>query len=336
MSDWDLGEAYSKSIAVVKKNKVLWIFGAFVAGPAIFNFQNAFSGDSDSTKSPLSSPLPSTTPGLDGETINTATINPLTDIFTQSLSQISPLTYLFLVLVVLGFIALIITISLITRAWGASALIQGVQLGLKGKPVSIAESSKLAFPAISRMVVFQILSTLLSLGVVILLALTLTLLIAGLTLGNMFITILFALLIALEVVAILGAVLFYAIALAFGERSIILGGESAKTGLISGLKIAKAKFWKALGLGIVNNLVGAAIFFALGLILLIGFAGPVVGGMFSFEDNPSLATVLFTIGGIVLMAFILASTVATGIFNAFKASTWNVAYNSLKGDKNDK
>lgn len=319
MASWDLGEVYSKSFAVVKKNKVLWIFGAFLTGSATFGLGNSFNKDT------------SYFDGLFSQQPTTA--NPIAELLTQTFSQIPPSVYLLLGIEIPALTAFIITLTLITRAWGTASLIQGIHLALNGKRVSIAESSKLGFKSLKQLIVFQILTSLIGLGLILLAILLGVVLGAGIFSGGLLLKIIFGLLLILLILALLVVVLFFSITVAFGERWVILSKIPAKDAISQGFKIARKKFWASLLLGFVNNLLAGAINFVITAIVLAGFVGPIIGGLLSFQDNPSLATVLFTLAGVVFISFIIASTLVSGIITAFKASTWTAAFNALNGKK---
>lgn len=321
MASWDLSEVYSKSFAVVKKNKVLWVFGAFLTGSATFGLENSFNQDASY---------------FDGLFSEQPTTNPLAEVITQTFSGVPPSIYLLFGIEILALIAFAITLTLITRAWGAASLIQGIQLALKGKQVSIAESSKLGFCNLKQLIIFQILTSLIGLGLVLAAILVGVVLGVGIFLGGLLLKIIFGLLLILLIFAFLGVILFFTITIAFGERQVVLLGSAAKDAIYQGFKIARQKFWASLLLGFVNNLLAGAINLVITMIILAGFVGPIIGGLFSFQDNPSLATVLFTLAGVVLTCFIIISTLAYGIIAAFKASTWTIAFNSLIGKKDAK
>lgn len=325
--DWNIGELYEKAFAIVKKNKVLWIFGAAVGGAA--SFSNSYNFNSNGLEKIFEqSPKEQTTDKV-SQVLGAATASsPFTDSFGQIFSTIPPFVYGLLTLEIIAFIALTITVALITKAWLTGSLLQGTKLASGDKNVSIAESSRLAFPAIKSLIWIQVIPglffALISIPIF-------AILIIGIAAGNTSVKVLFSFLLFGAFIGLIIAGLFLTMAGIWGSRKITFEGVSGKQGFMSGFSVAKRKFWSTLLLGFVNNLLAFAITIGLiiGLVILLALFGFTGGAL--WKSAPALAAILIFLGVLVFIAFIVGATVIQGMITAFKASVWTLAYNSIKG-----
>ena len=121
-------------------------------------------------------------------------------------------------------------------------------------------------------------------------------------------------------------VMMCSIALIWAFREVLVSDKPAKQAFWNGLKIARKKFWASLLLGVVNSILGGL----LSSVPWIIFGVFAVGGYLAFLNN---LVSLWTLGvGVPLfVAALVVSTVLGAIIEAFKAATWTVAYDKIKG-----
>lgn len=323
--DWNIGELYEKAFNIVKKHKVLWIFGAAAGGAASvnnFNF-NGFERMFEDT------PTKEQSGEQVSQVLGAATSNSaFTDSLGQVFSTIPPFVYGLLALEIIAFILLSIVVALVTRAWVTGAFLQGTKLASEDKNVSIAESSKLAFPAIKSLIWIQVIPGLLFALICIPIF---AILVIGLAAGNTSVKVLFSFLLFGAIIAFIVAGLFLTMIGIWGERKIAFEGVSGSQGFKSGLAITKRKFWSSLLLGFVNNILAIAIMIGvvLAFIILVALFGFLI--FILWKDAPALAIMLGGIGVVVFIAALIAATVIQGMVTAFKATVWTLAYNNIKG-----
>lgn len=327
VSDWNISELYSRSFEIVKKNKVLWIFGTALAGTASFN--GNFQGSGDFFNNFLKqTPEKESAPEKISQVLGAATSpSPLTDLFSQIFSQIPVYYYLILGLELFGFAVLVIVTSLITKAYLTSALINGVALAINNQNVSIATSSKPVFSTLTQLIKLQVIPGLIfglvSFGVFLVLIL-------GLIFGSTAVKIAFGFILFGALIAFSIALLLFTMTMIWAERKVILDKTAASEAFWQGFKIAKHKFWPSLLLGLVNNILAGFISFVLIILVIAGVTGGVMGTIFTYKDNPALAFSFVLIAVLVVVGAIIASALISGITTAFKASTWSLAYKSLQ------
>lgn len=326
--DWTISELYERSWQLVKKYKVLWVFGMAVAGLAsgvgLNNFSNFGPSDTKSFEKYFISPSPQ--PDASGFTniLGATTSTPLTNTLSHALSLIPVSLYVLLGIEILALVVLGIIISLISGAWANSSLIHSIQTAVDGEKPTIKDSSQKAFSNIKPLIWLQFIPTL----IFILVSISVFgILAAGIALSGDVLKIIIILLLIAAVVIWLYASTMLSLSNIWATRIVVLDKGKAFESLKSGFKISKNKFWSMVLLGLVNMIMSGII---VGLPIAV-IAGFLLGGGFSLNGNSVIGIVLLTIGGILLIAFLLGFTLISGILTAFKASVWTLAYNKIKG-----
>ena len=328
--DWEIGNLYKRSFDIVKNFKVLWLFGATIAGAV------SFSGfDSASRLSNLSSSKNSKYDSgykffqdLFNSPSTNKTLGDATSYFSELLkylfSQIPTWVYLILGFEIFALVIIGIILSLVSNSWAIGSLLSGIELAEDNKTVSIEEASKPTFKTIKPLMWLTFVpSFVLNITFIVLTLIT----IAGISLGQGPLKIVSVLLLIVFSIAYSILSAFLGLSKIWGEREIVLSNKSGKKALFDGYKIVKKKFWAMILLGLVNTVFS---FLILGSIIAV-FAGLFLGGIFNVDNNSALSISFFGIGGIFLVIFIVLSPLLSGIIYAFKASVWSLAYKNIKG-----
>lgn len=325
-SDWTIGELYSRSWEIIKKHKVLWLFGMAVAGigssASNIRFDRLVNLIPDSEKQkPVSNEISQASSNILG-TSATASFG---DIWGHLVSTIPTYFYIIggielVLLIILGII-----IGVIGSAWANAALIEAIQAAIAGGNVTIRGSSEKAFGSIKSLVWLAIIPTLILVlaSLVIFPILAIPLIIGGLT-----IKVLGGFVLAIAVLIWIVVVIFLSLAQIWAPREVVIDKKPAREALFASIKIARRKFWSMLLLGLVNLILGAIVFGVLFGIPL----GLAIGGTLSLiKGNLSLGIGLVILGGLPFLLLLLISILPSGILTAFKATVWTIAYNNIRG-----
>lgn len=326
-NDWSIHDLYEKAFAMVKSNKVLWIFGMAAAtlgaGGCNYNFSQLGNIFPDQGK-PLQD-IPTTPPATYdqiSQVLGTNT-NQVFGIIGQFFSGTPVYFWIILAVEILALVLLGLIINLINNAWSNAALIHGIQSAVDNKKPSLRESSEKAFTNIKSLIWLKVVPTLV-LGLATLI--TLGLLFAGLSLIPS-LRIIFILLIIIAIFGLLFVFLFLSLSQIWAPRLVILENLQAKESLLKGLRISKKKFWSMMLLAMVNTILTAII---MGTIIAL-IVGLVFVGALSFGANQVIGIALIVIGGILILTFIFGWILISGFLTAFKASVWTLAYNNIRG-----
>jgi hypothetical protein len=321
--DWTIDELYRKAWNIVKKNKLLWVFGLAVGGGASFNNNVNLDGNDIKGLEKLFNEPTGTEQEL-SRVLGDAT-SASADIFSYLISAIPVSFYLLLALEFLLLIAASLTISMIYKAWASGALLENIEACIKGKNATITEASEKSFGYLKRIFwlqtfpMFVLFLGILAGGAV---------LGFGLALGDTTIKILSGSGMFLLTIATFIIYYLLSLSLIWAERQVVISNKSAKQALKDSYNIVKKKSWAMLLLGVVNNIIAGLI---IGIPLLI-VLGLIVGGIIAGSmANSELALFLIIPGSLLLIAFLIAATIAGGAINAFKATVWSLAYNTIKG-----
>ncbi len=339
-SDWSIGELYSRAWQITKKYKVLWIFGMFAlgAGGANSNFSNSFG--SNSSPSPSPSPSPTDNPIIfgnpqlnmhDAPNVLGAATSGTTNIFTSLFSNINPGIWALLGLELLVLVLIGWAIVIIKNAFANAALLSAVENGIDDKAPTIERTSKNAMPKIKPMAWIQVVPGLI-LGVGALLTFALPLLL--LAFGSDVVKALGGLLLIPAVIAIAYFSIKVSLASIWGTRIVVTENISGRHAFWRGVRIQKKKKWSMIGLGLVNAILGGLIFVVPILIIFAIIAAAIV--FFVGSNGPGLLAIFIPLGislGVVTAVFFV---VGSGIFNAFKAVVWSLAYRKIKGKYDEK
>lgn len=324
--DWEIGKLYNQAWSIIKKHKVLWIFGLATAGGISFNFNLPGNFDSDSIKEIQqnfqSLPEDIVSSGFI-QVLGASTSKPM-EIFSYLFSAVPAYFYIILVVELIVIVLSFVVIGIISKAWSTASLLEGIQTSLSNGAPSIRDSSEKAFSHIKSLAWLQVIPPLvLGLGfiiviIVILLLIFIPILIVKISLG---------ILSLMASGAILYGVIYYIFSEIWATRIIVLEKKSGKESLLKGYKIAKKKTWAMTLLGLVNIILSFFIM-AIPILLIIGI---IFAGIFTTDKNEALGVGLFAIGAILFIPMVIAMTLIGGILNAFKATIWSIAYNNIRG-----
>lgn len=304
-TDWSISNLYEKSWEIVKRNKVLWLFGMAVAGLASGGSSYQGSGSSNSNG-----------------------FGNLSGVFQNLMSQhifsLIP-TYFWLILgiEILVLISLGLIISAVGGAWAQASLINAIQTALGNQRSNIRDSSEKAFSVLKPVIWLQIVPTL---TIVISAIVTFGLLALGIALAGS-LKILFILLLIAAAFAFTIILILLSLTQIWSFRIATLDKKSGPASLSLGFKMAKKKFWPMILLGFLNTILSGLV---IGIPLAI-MVGLLVGGVSTLNGNFSLGISLLILGGILVFIFIFGYMLLVGILNAFKASVWTIAFNNIRG-----
>ncbi len=326
--DWKIAELYEKSWEAVKKNKVLWIFGAAISGIGIGSNSSSRinSSDLDSFKEIFSPNTPSTEGAT--QVLGAATSGVLETLAAQVFSSIPPYLYFVLGLEILLFFILAIVLAVISSAWLQGAIIQASNSALDNQPVTIRDCSEKSFKSITSLIWLQIVPSL----VLIVPSLLLTVLfgVGMVVISETAFRIILGLLFLVSLSAFVYIAVYLTLSQIWATRKVVLDGEKGKPSLISGYKISRKKGGSMILLGIVNNIL-SAIIIGIPILVLVGLIfGAILGG-----DGSTTALILrngFVIALILFLpVFIIGLTLLNGILTAFKTTVWTLAYKNIRG-----
>jgi|SRR3989344_6801527 len=322
--DWSIGELYEKSFKIVKENKILWFFGAALAGlGSNFNSGGDTSGDSSSLQELFKQNPQESSNQVFSQVLGEATSSPFKDVLSHTLSQVSiPLLIILGISVVLTLI-LAIVIGLVYQSWLKSSLIISTDLASKNQKPTIKDSSFKAFPTIKSMIWLDIIPFLVFVLATILAITVITL---GFAKGDTLIKIIFGILTLVFIGAFMYNLIMLLLTQIWGSREVALNQKSGFSSFKRGWHLSKVKFWPTLLLGLVNTIL-TGIIIGLPLVVIFGF---LVGGFASLEGYSPLGFSLLMFGSLFLLIFALGFLLLAGILNAFKATVWTLAFNAIK------
>ncbi len=330
MSFDELVEIYKKAFEIVKKNKILWIFGlilaVFTGGGSNFNFR--FSGDLFDLINP--SKHSSSTSAL-------STINPLFEYFKNLFLSIPIYHYAPLIIGIIIAIVLGIVYSVIVNSWARGAAIGAINDAYDQKQVTLREGSVHGLKNLKNMVWLSVVPYLLY---VIVLAISIVISILLIAVGGeiIILRIIGGLLIAIVIFFAVVAGLGISASQIWAQRVVILEGKSGKEAFFEGFRIFKTHIVKMIVLGCSNCLLSCC----LGVVIFAGIFGVIFGVIISSAGimmvNKQigfifLGSMLIIIAAIAIVV-LLASTLIGGIYKIFNYSTWNILYRKIREAKN--
>ncbi|MFA5933560.1 MAG: hypothetical protein WCV81_05850 [Microgenomates group bacterium] len=327
-TNWDISELYKKSWHIVKNNKILWLFGMALAGAGSgsgTSNSNFDSKDIDSLKSIFQNNSGTTTDAVT-KTLGAATTN-LDTTFSNIFFAVPIWMY---VLLALGFLLLILTaiiLGIIYQAWVQGSLIGGVSQADSNQKPTISSCSSAVFPAIKGLIWVQLVPPILFFLAAIAVFGVLSF---SILLFPSFSKAIPILAMVMAVFAFFVAWLFLTLTQIWATRSVVIDKKPASKAFFDSYKVVKKKFWNMLGLGIVNIVLSILIMIIM-VIPIILVVGVGVFGVILGASNPPVIITLVTVGGILLLLFILGSMILSGILNSFKSATWTLAYKHIKG-----
>ncbi|MCL5784314.1 MAG: hypothetical protein M1142_03100 [Patescibacteria group bacterium] len=326
--NWSISELYSKSWQIIKDNKILWLFGMAAVGLSSGSSRtNIKSGDIDSIRKFFQNNDPGTTSNKITQVLGAST-----DTFAETIKNLFFAVPIWVyVLLGLGILLLIlanIILGIIYQAWANGALIAGVNAGAVSQKPTISQSSNNAFPAIKGLIWLNIIPTLIFFLIT---AVVLVILILGIVLLPSFSK---AIPIILTVIAVIGAFigwLLLTLTQIWASRRVVIDGKPGKQSFLTSFKLAKGRFWKMLGLGIVNILISLAVGFIIAFPLLIAGGITIFSVLFSKSNSSLLGFAILSVI-VTALIYIFISPILFGILNSFKATVWTLAYNKIKGE----
>ena len=322
---WQISELYSRAWQILKRNKVLWIFG--IASTAI-GFQSGHVSNPGSSSSTGTGTTNNILQNLPNSSFQGFSANPAIKQIEQIFTSVPVGLYIALAIGVALLFLLGIILNIVFKAWSQSALLKGIEDGIDSKPVSIQSSSMAALPTIKPLVWLNVVPSLilfLSGGLVIGILAVFTAAAAGALKAVPII------LIFLSAVTFLMAAIYLNLTKIWASRLVVLEKKTAVNSLALGYKTAKKKFWAMSLLALVNTILGVVI--TIIPVIFIAIFG--ISGIMAFQSNKTLAIGLLIPAGLVLFLFILTSSIFGGILNAFKAIVWSLAFRQIKDEFND-
>lgn len=322
--DWTISELYERSWVIIKKFKVLWVFGMAAAGfGSSFSFDRLSNFDSKRFQEGMDKYF-NTTPSPDTPNKISQVLGATSPDFYKNLLSLIPTSfYVLLGLEVLLLVITGIVITLISNSWSTASLIQAIQTALKGEKPTIGDSSEKAFSSIKPLVWLfftpSLIFVLISIAVFGILA-------AGIALSGSIIKLVFILLLIITVLFWIYAAIMLTLSQIWSSRKVVLDKAPAFQSLKDGFEISKNKFWPMMLLGLVNTIM-SGIVISIPVAVIAGF---IFGGVVSFDNSSATGIALLGIGGILLLIFLLGFSLVGGILTAFKASVWTIAYNKIR------
>jgi len=323
--DWSIEDLYKKAWAIVRNNKVLWIFAAAAGGGMSFNnsFSNSFNSDGNDFYKLQQFFQNNPDVGSEKLSVLGAASSSLPDIFSQLITPVNIGLLIFLILEFLLLMLFGIIITLTYQAFANGALLESIQTCIKGGKANITDSANAAFKHIKRLIFLQIVP-----GLITALVFVIGFLIAGMgiALSNGIVRGYFILsIIALIVIAFVSFIMLTLI-LIWATRIVVVENTTALESLSKAFILAKKKFWSSLLLGIVNSvLTGILTLIPIFIMIVV-----VIGGLILAWQVESLRIPLVVFSVPLLLSVIVVLTIATAVIHAFKATVWSLAYNSVK------
>lgn len=317
--DWEIGKLYNQAWSIVRKYKVLWLFG--ISSGAGISLNSNFGGQ-----------------GIDADTIKNLqkfldngsqehASNALAQVLGASTSIFSSVPFLFYVILgieILVAIVLFAIVGFIYSAWSQAALLEGIQSSLSNGTVSIRDSSEKAMssikPLIWLLIVPMLILALAILGFIILTAIFIAM-------SEIFVKVILGIILLLSLFAIIYCFIYLIFSQIWAPRIAVIEKASGKDSLFRGYRIAKKKKWSMMLLGFVNIIL-SGIVIGLPIILVLGF---IIGGVFALDSNKALSIGLLAGGALLALPLLIGMIVIGGILNAFKATVWSIAYDNIRG-----
>lgn len=321
--DWTIEELYKKAWKIVKKQKVLWIFGAAIG--AGFNFSNIFrsSGDNNWLQD-LFKESPKNSSEI-AHVLGSAT-STTQDVIFYILSKVPPFFYIILGLEALILLVIGIIISVVYKGWATAALLEAIEQSIAGGKVSIRETSEKAFRSIGSMIWLEYVPGIIFMLISIVLFIVLSSIIAF---GPGLLKLLSGLSMLVFFIAAFYAFILLSLTGIWAQRQVIVHHISAKKAFLASYEIVKKKKWSMILLGIVN-FITTMLVFGLPLVIAVAiFTALLIKNMNSTPNSIILS--LFIPAAILLLFLLVAFTVGGAMLNAFKAVVWSLAYNVIKG-----
>lgn len=309
--DWEISDLYKKSWEFIKENKVTWAFGMALAG-----LGGGFQG-SGNYKSffDLSKTASTADTGYDT----------LISLLHHLISGIPPFFYGIAILEIALVIIYIIIVTLIYKAWAQASLLTSIQKLIENKKSTMQEASQSAFPRIKSLIWLNLVPGLI-------LGFSTFIIFGSLILGLVFSPVIVKIVLGIALLIAIGffvyIIVYLSLSSVWAQRIIVVDKKSGKEALFAGYRLVKKKKWPMILLGLVNSITTGMIV-GIPLIIMIAL---IAGGIFGItSNNTGLGISLIFVGTLLIIPFVLCFLLLSGILTAFKASTWSIAYNNIRG-----
>lgn len=307
LPNWKISELYSKAWTIVKKSKVVWLFGlaAAILNLAGFDSGNIFSSTRDAV-------------------VNESQSSETSETLNSLLSSVPTSIYVAIGIEVILFLILMVVIAIITSAWAEGSLLNTTKEASEGKSPSIASASMATFPHLKPLIWLSIVPKLVlglsALGIF-------AALFTGLGATSGLPKILLAVLTGMAVFITIYASLLLGMSLIWAVRSAVFDNKGAVAALKEGYVLAKRKFWRMLGLGTLNNIISGIVLFLPLIPSVIIFVLALVFWPNLKDESQAAATITLISGAAILIAIYIF---LFGAITAFKAAVWTLAYEKIK------
>lgn len=307
-SDWSIKHFYKEAWQIVKTHKVLWLFGIAAGASTGFNLSDI----------PFERLFPNTSQQENNSILGNST-SVLVENLSYLFSAIPLWVYALLILEAVILFLIMIGLAIVFQHWATASLLDGISNAIHKRPVSIKSSSERGFASIIPLIQVTLIPyLLLGAGAM----LVFILLFLGFSLAGPSVQGLFGLLLFIAVVAFFIIFLLLTLTLIWAVRLVVNDHVPPRPALSHGFTLAKAHFWRMLGLGIVNSLMSILVF----VVPIAILSGIFLAGFLTYDANKSLIGSLLGIGGMLILLFVLAIQLLSGILTAFKATVWTLAY----------
>lgn len=319
--DWKIRELYSCAWTILKKYKVLWLFGmaAAAGGYSSSSSSNFDSKNYEGIQNFFQNLQPSSQ--TDHSLVLGTSANALTDSITSIITSVNPSFYILLILEIILLICVSIIISVIFTCWGEAGLLQGIQDALTKETATIRASSEKAFSVLPQIIRVRIIPNILFFLFAFIS--TIILIIILNILGPIFTLVIF-----LWALFLFYSYLMINLSQIWAVRKIITEKISAKQALVDSHEIARKKFFSMLWLGILNILLGL-------IVVIIIFTPSTITLIYMLltlhiSTNYMIYSLIISTVTLLFLAFIVEN-IASGIIKAFTTITWSLAYQKIKG-----
>lgn len=324
MSEIDYSRIISRSFAITRKNKWLWVLGLAIG---IFS-ASAGSGNFSSWQSNLKklpAKLPQDLPAKTNQVLGEAT-NIVTDwFFTIPVS-----TWFIIGISLLIVVCTWIIVAMIIAAWAKGALIFGIDQTDQGLDASLRTCSLRGMAKIKHLIILGLISIAFTIGIILFSGLILLLGYLALNFSQ----ILASLWLIVVVVATLTFVVFYiilAMLSIYAQRLIVLHDYSPWQAWKKGLSLSRDNFLATLIMGIINLVFGCSIGCLSSLVILSVLGLPafiLIAPVFKDGFHmPNFA--VFIILFIILALYIYATYLLKAILTVFNFSNWTLFFKEI-------
>lgn len=327
---FDYGTIINRSVAVVKKNGWLLVYGALLTG-GIASGAGTVSGGGGRNPKPNFNleDLPQKTSSVLGNSTN---------FFRAWLASVSPLTWTLLVSGIFLAVIIGIAVALVLKNWAKASLIAGLQLALNDQPTNLTNTSPLGKAKITSLIIFSFISAGITLAVIAFLATFGGILSAWLK-NTSAQTVIWAIFIFSAVITLLIFFIFLAMISMYAERLIVLQHQQPWDAWKTALSLSKGNFFGTAIMGIINYVSTTAFGCLTQIIVLIILGIPsliILLPSYSHKQLPPPIVWVFLV--IFVLLFIVTITLISAAAAVFKFSNWNQVFNqviSKEGQSNE-